>query len=581
MKKKKRIKIGIVMMCIIVLMEQWSITGLANTYEEEENKKEVPEILIEEHENFHINVPTDTLQEMKREETVVGNVDKEKQDIEEKDERKELKVISGMEEKKETKDLIKTEDWGDTQVSFTDQVSMRVPRGLIEFDVTLDGTLFDQGGTDFYDLPTYLKVRYSGNLPSPSELGVYFYEANFMKEMCYIEYENIAGGTIDIESLNLPNGQYTVMFVQHSSKYPSLSDSAVILMEILNIDHKIDVDQYYNPHVIEMEYEGATDHIWNIYNENGEIVGTGIGSTVSEDILLGLPEGKYKVVSDANATTMYGSVVESKVTEPFEIRHPDCSIQTDREFNPESITATGKIPDSTLHWEIKNEEGIILEQGMGGEIPTDILKGLEEGHYTVEYTEISPENESSKTTEDFIVRYPESQITIDKPINPDKITGEPKIPESSMDWVIKDNEGKEVASGSGKEIPKDIIEALEDGEYTVEYTEISPEDLIDTTKGKFTIHSKLPDPTPKPTPRPEPRPELIPNPRPNLVESPKNPTKKQPRTSNWKTKSSNREDNNLKVIPKTGDVNDFVIFTLMMGLSFLSFLTTFTKKKQK
>lgn len=136
---------------------------------------------------------------------------------------------------------------------------------------------------------------------------------------------------------------------------------------------------------------------------------------------------------------------------------------------------------------IRDENGNELESGNENQIPYERLSSLSEGNYSVTFTETSPENETHTSEGPFVIRYPESVTVIDRPYNPRSVAGKKKIPDSTLEWAIRDEEGTIVESDEGTKIPQRIIVKLPEGEYLAEFTEISLEDKTHVSNAPFTI----------------------------------------------------------------------------------------------
>ncbi|WP_413497555.1 LPXTG cell wall anchor domain-containing protein [Carnobacterium maltaromaticum] len=265
-------------------------------------------------------------------------------------------------------------------------------------------------------------------------------------------------------------GKYTVAVTEASPE--GETSIAVAKFEIRHPEATVAVDKHFNPEKITATNKIPDSTVtWEIKDENGKVVNSGTGL----DIPVPTEEGKYKVVVIETSPEGERSNAETN----FEIRHPEATVTVDKPFNPEKITATNKISDSTVTWEMKDETGTVISSGTGLDIPVPD----EEGKYQVAVTEISPEGESSIANVDFEIRHPKAEVIVDKAINPEKITGTHKIPDSEVYWVITDEDGKAIASGVGTEIP--VPE--DEGKYQVTLVEKSPEGEISSDRKKFEI----------------------------------------------------------------------------------------------
>ncbi|MBC9809247.1 LPXTG cell wall anchor domain-containing protein [Carnobacterium maltaromaticum] len=265
-------------------------------------------------------------------------------------------------------------------------------------------------------------------------------------------------------------GKYTVAVTEASPE--GETSIAVAKFEIRHPEATVAVDKHFNPEKITATNKIPDSTVtWEIKDENGKVVNSGTGL----DIPVPTEEGKYKVVVIETSPEGERSNAETN----FEIRHPEATVTVDKPFNPEKITATNKISDSTVTWEMKDETGTVISSGTGLDIPVPD----EEGKYQVAVTEISPEGESSIANVDFEIRHPKAEVIVDKAINPEKITGTHKIPDSEVYWVITDEDGKAIASGVGTEIP--VPE--DEGKYQVTLVEKSPEGEISSDRKKFEV----------------------------------------------------------------------------------------------
>ena len=265
-------------------------------------------------------------------------------------------------------------------------------------------------------------------------------------------------------------GKYTVAVTEASPE--GETSIAVAKFEIRHPEATVAVDKHFNPEKITATNKIPDSTVtWEIKDENGKVVNSGTGL----DIPVPTEEGKYKVIVVETSPEGERSNAETN----FEIRHPEATVTVDKSFNPEKITATNKISDSTVTWEMKDETGTVISSGTGLDIPVPD----EEGRYQVAVTEISPEGESSIANVDFEIRHPKAEVIVDKAINPEKITGTHKIPDSEVYWVITDEDGKAIASGVGTEIP--VPE--DEGKYQVTLVEKSPEGEISSDRKKFEV----------------------------------------------------------------------------------------------
>lgn len=282
--------------------------------------------------------------------------------------------------------------------------------------------------------------------------------------------------------LNLLQGEYTIYFTETSPEGDTHTSNGTF--NIRHPESTIAIDRPYNPrHIIGEKSIPESLLEWMITDMGGTKVAWGHEQSISEDILMNLPEGTYlvdftEISPEEEIHTSHGS---------FTIRYPEATLTMDRSYNPRSILGGKKLLTSSLTWVIRDESGSVIELGSGDEIPQDLIRNLPESIYVAGFKETSPEEETHTVWEEFIVRYPESSTMINRVYNPTVVTGGKKISESRLEWVIKGETDEIVDSGEGSQIPYEQIAHLEEGNYIVEYTEISPEDETHTSNGRFII----------------------------------------------------------------------------------------------
>ncbi|MFS7427482.1 hypothetical protein CKN96_01775 [Carnobacterium maltaromaticum] len=265
-------------------------------------------------------------------------------------------------------------------------------------------------------------------------------------------------------------GKYTVAVTETSPE--GETSIAVAKFEIRHPEATVAVDKHFNPEKITATNKIPDSTVtWEIKDENGKVVNSG----TDLDIPVPTEEGKYKVIVVETSPEGERSNAETN----FEIRHPEATVAVDQPFNPEKITATNKISDSTVTWEIVDENGVVISNGTGLDIPVPI----EEGKYKVLVTETSPENEISVAETSFEIRHPQAEVEVDKAVNPEKITGSQKILDSTLTWEITDQDGTVISSGTGSDIPV----PTDNGHYTVTVTETSPENETSVSSSDFEI----------------------------------------------------------------------------------------------
>ncbi|WP_159634652.1 hypothetical protein [Erysipelothrix anatis] len=279
----------------------------------------------------------------------------------------------------------------------------------------------------------------------------------------------------------LPAGTYQVSFKETTVKGLESEVSETITMRYPN--PTVTVDKAENPTKIE-----ATPAItestmkWVITSATGDIK-SGTGSVIVED-LQGLADGTYTVTFTETSPEGLTKNASATFSTKTEVVLPEVGMTIDRYYNPTSITGSKKLSDSTLEWTI----GVgltTIHTGTGAAIPQDILEGLSAGRYFVTYVERSVAGQTSQKQEEFEVRYPNPTITLNSLENPTGIGAIPAIAESTLKWVITSATG-DIKSGIDLVTVEDL-EELADGEYTVIFTETSPEGLTKDSSTNFTI----------------------------------------------------------------------------------------------
>ncbi|WP_166082628.1 hypothetical protein [Erysipelothrix anatis] len=280
----------------------------------------------------------------------------------------------------------------------------------------------------------------------------------------------------------LSAGTYQVSFKETTVKGLESEVSETITMRYPN--PTVTVDKAENPTKIEATPAIAESTLkWVITSATGDIK-SGTGSVIVED-LQGLADGTYTVTFTETSPEGLTKDANATFTTKTDVVLPEVGMTIDRYYNPTSITGSKKLSDSTLEWTIGY--GLTtVHTGTGAAIPQDILEGLDAGRYFVTYVERSATGETSRKLDEFEVRYPNPTVTVDKAENPTKIEATPAIAESTLKWVITSATG-DIKSGAGSVIVEDL-QGLDDGTYTVTFTETSPEGL--TKDGSINITIK-------------------------------------------------------------------------------------------
>lgn len=282
--------------------------------------------------------------------------------------------------------------------------------------------------------------------------------------------------------LNLLPGEYIIYFTETSPEGDAHTSNGTF--SIRHPESTIAIDRPYNPRYIVGEKSIPESLVeWVITDMGGRESAWGNEESISEDILMNLPEGTYLV----DFTEISPEEERHTSQGTFTIRYPEAILTMDRPYNPRSICGEQKILTSSLTWVIKDESGSVIEHGSGDEIPQELIQNLPESIYVAGFKETSPEEETHTVWEEFRVRYPESSTMVNRVYNPTVVTGGKKIAESRLEWIIKGDSDEIVDSGEGSQIPYEQIAHLEEGNYVVEYTEISPEEETHTSNGRFII----------------------------------------------------------------------------------------------
>ncbi|MBC1457649.1 LPXTG cell wall anchor domain-containing protein [Listeria newyorkensis] len=377
---------------------------------------------------------------------------------------------------------------------------------------------------------------------------------------------------------DLKEGSYTANFTELSPEGETHKSTGNFL--IRHPESTTIVDKSINPSAITGGQKIPESTLsWEIKNSDGIVIATGSGKDVPKAMITGLEEGSYTV----SFTELSPEGETHKSTGDFLIRHPESTTTVDKAINPGTITGSQKIPESTLSWEIKNSDGIVMATGAGKDVPRATITGLGEGSYTVFFTELSPEGETHKSTGGFLIRHPESTTTIDKPVNPESITGSKKIPDSTLTWEIKDKDGIVVVKGDGTKVPKLIIDSLKSGDYTVAFNELSPEGETSISSGKFTMTSIV-DPAPVNPNTPEKSDPTNPAPAPSVTDQtgPEKTNVKQSVAVNQSTPKPITSAEKATTLPSTGDNNSLLLMLsgmLLVFVSFFGFKTKSTRRK--
>ncbi len=124
------------------------------------------------------------------------------------------------------------------------------------------------------------------------------------------------------------------------------------------------------------------------------------------------------------------------------------------------------------------------------------LQGLDDGTYTVTFTETSPEGLTKDGSINITIKkdpvlVPQAQISVDRPINPRSITGDKKLVDSKLEWAISDATAI-LHTGEGKIVTQSLIDTLPSGVYEVSFTETSVTGLV--SKVSSTITMRYPNP---------------------------------------------------------------------------------------
>ncbi|MGX6966775.1 hypothetical protein ACWN6Y_07980, partial [Vagococcus teuberi] len=373
--------------------------------------------------------------------------------------------------------------------SYDNQKSIEIdPRYVANnFDINIDGVEVIPGA--WFDIPSLVQGKYLAD-------NIRYFVNSYTLDLVNQEtqesrsFDHI-GSEFSFDVSGLKDGIYYGTITAHgyfsagTVQTPQYWQSSFI-METKSTDATVHVDKLYNPSSIELTFKGDSN-IWSLKDETGRVIASGSGNFDSS-ILQTLEEGMYTIENTASATTTNGTVVPpTTAKDVFYIRHPQSTTTIDRPINPGSISGGQKIPESALTWVIKDDKGEVIKEGDGANVPKEVIDELPEGKYSAEFTETSPEGETSISQDDFSIRHPQSTTTIDRPINPGSISGGQKIPESDLTWVIKDDKGEVIKEGDGANVPKEVIDELPEGKYSAEFTETSPEGETSISQDDFSI----------------------------------------------------------------------------------------------
>lgn len=213
-----------------------------------------------------------------------------------------------------------------------------------------------------------------------------------------------------------------------------------------------------------------------------------------------LPEGKYvfrfskHVDGHHNLPDTWSVLVN--------IERVDVSLSLGATINPESLSFTPAPLDATLTWTIKNSAGEVVLQGSDLAAVKNDLLNLPNGDYSVEAQAQKVTSYghtiTDTTTTTFQIRRPLAALVIDAKTNPTSLTASQTLPDSTLSWVIKDQSGQVVKTGTGSSIDIPTLP----GTYSVFVTEESTQGLTSEVSGSFTILADNPTPTTTPTTNP-------------------------------------------------------------------------------
>jgi len=143
-------------------------------------------------------------------------------------------------------------------------------------------------------------------------------------------------------------------------------------------------------------------------------------------------------------------------------------------INPDRVFANPYEPESSvITWVLRDEDGNLVAQGSGAEIPQEVLNNLPIGDYNVRFTEVTDDGTTIYDDGEFRIER-DMSISIDRPISPREITADRAHPDSTISWTITTPDGIYVVSGPGDRVPSDILSNLPNGDYRVAFVEITP-----------------------------------------------------------------------------------------------------------
>ena len=217
-------------------------------------------------------------------------------------------------------------------------------------------------------------------------------------------------GPIDLGVL--PVGNYTVNLTTVVDEYHTVATNQsklTVLPANSTVKGKDVVVEYGNPITVEVDSENATEIIYEIIDEDGNVVAKGTIKPGEDITGLDLAAGNYTVnlttVTDKNHIS---SNNQSKITvnkAPSDVDVNDTVIEHGdvAEIPVKSENATG------VTYEIIDKDGNVVARGN----TTDdviIVPGLEPGEYTIKVTTIVDENHTSTTSEAKITVIPKMPL---------------------------------------------------------------------------------------------------------------------------------------------------------------------------
>lgn len=220
-------------------------------------------------------------------------------------------------------------------------------------------------------------------------------------------------------------------------------------------------------------YSGNT--FYDVLSSTGTVIEANIPYTEGTNIDLNFVAEQQFLVS-FKVEVMPGVQSYDSTLVSFNHQTITTDITIDPKLNPSEgdFLMTTNPADSTVSWKVVDANGNTVLTGTTP-ITQAQIDSLPDGQYTFQIdantTTIYGNPLTATDVDTFEIKKPQPIVTIPKPVNPDLITGEAKYPDSNLTWEITDSSGNVIATGDGVEIPLDVINTLEPGDYNAIFTE--------------------------------------------------------------------------------------------------------------